>query len=409
MSNRLFRRFRTGILTCLVAFVPTLQAANVCLMEEAPFLAKSQPVYEDFLSVGWSLNVYEVGASIASSTVTGRNGLYALEVNFGGNWESLGLTRSVPLIPDGLRALVFRVRGIANNDLGQVWLTLTTIGGEWIASGPITDHMVTMPTGTYDPNTWYTVVLPMDELNPSGLYITGLSIMTGTLSRVYLDDMWLVTGMEFPLAGETAYTAPISSVYDHHRNPVLVAGTTSTYKRDNCADGTVTAYTGEEGKASFDGDPVPDSQNSCNESVDLEGYAKSSPPTIFSVNGQYTNDDKTFLYYDGHTGYDYPADNGTPVYAVADGVVTLSQDYSYGGTVVVSHRTGYESHTLHLNSRNVAVGDEVIAGKTKIGTVGSSHLHLTIKLYGEQVDPYGWFGTTPDSARPYAVSVPLWK
>jgi hypothetical protein len=47
---------------------------------------------------------------------------------------------------------------------------------------------------------------------------------------------------------------------------------------------------------------------------------------------------------------------------------------------------------------------------TQIGTVGSGHLHFTVKLYGEQVDPYGWDeGHGVDPARQYAVSVPLWK
>ncbi len=47
MTDRLFRRFLIGVTACLVASAPPLFAANVCLLQEAPFLAKSQPVYED--------------------------------------------------------------------------------------------------------------------------------------------------------------------------------------------------------------------------------------------------------------------------------------------------------------------------------------------------------------------------
>lgn len=116
-----------------------------------------------------------------------------------------------------------------------------------------------------------------------------------------------------------------------------------------------------------------------------------------------------FLYYDGHTGYDYPKLNGTAVYAVADGIVQESTPHSYGTTVAVQHNNGYVSYYLHLTTSLVSANQQVRAGVTKIGTTGSGHLHHTMQFYGERVDPYGWTGSVVDPARTYAVNVPLWK
>lgn len=94
-----------------------------------------------------------------------------------------------------------------------------------------------------------------------------------------------------------------------------------------------------------------------------------------------------------HYGIDYRGSTGTPVYAIADGVVKAST-YSggAGNMVVITHANGYESHYYHLHRRLVRVGQR-IRGRQQIGTVGSTgrstgpHLHLGLKHNGRWVNP----------------------
>ena len=357
------------------------------------------------------------------STTSGKEGAFAMEVQYEYIWGALYLERLVPLYTSGKRALVFRIKGIANNDVGQIWVMwrdpLEQIGG----TVPVADYMVDPPINgwQYDPNVWYTVVIPLDSLNAENVYIKELIFEVGNLTTIYLDEIYLVDGLEFPLpvakyydevsqtyidTNVSAYTARISSVFDHHMDLVW-SSIHSEYRRANCADSVITAYTGEVGEYGYGRFAVTGSENSCEANVDLEGYKQESLDA-FSINGQYNQPNaETFkyLYYDGHTGYDFPTGNGTPTYATADGIVS-----SIDGKVVVDHGNGYESHYLHLTSRTVALNDVVRAGVTQIGTTGSGHLHYTLMLYDERVDPYGWMiGNGHDPARPFAVNVRLWK
>lgn len=94
-----------------------------------------------------------------------------------------------------------------------------------------------------------------------------------------------------------------------------------------------------------------------------------------------------------HSGIDIRGDYGTPVYATADGVVTLARYYgSYGNAIKISHSKTYTTLYGHLNSINVKVGQTVKKGKL-IGTVGSTgrstgpHLHYEVFKNGELTDP----------------------
>lgn len=103
-----------------------------------------------------------------------------------------------------------------------------------------------------------------------------------------------------------------------------------------------------------------------------------------------------------HMGQDYAAPIGTPIYAAADGVVTMSQD-SYGGygvTVQVQHVIDGKSVTTlygHMNydTRGVEVGDTVVAGQYlgRVGTTGytiGSCLHFEVRINGTQINPVPW-------------------
>ncbi|HXK23486.1 MAG TPA: M23 family metallopeptidase [Myxococcota bacterium] len=77
-----------------------------------------------------------------------------------------------------------------------------------------------------------------------------------------------------------------------------------------------------------------------------------------------------------HHGIDYAAPEGTPVWAVADGVVTY-RDWGggFGNLVKIRHRTGVESFYAHLSryAKDLRVG-QTVRQKQVIGYVGSTGL-----------------------------------
>lgn len=102
----------------------------------------------------------------------------------------------------------------------------------------------------------------------------------------------------------------------------------------------------------------------------------------------------SYLWANCHTGEDFSAPSGTPIHAVAAGVITeAGWDGSYGYKTVITHEDGTETWYAHQTQILVSVGDTVRAGE-QIGTVGSTgnstgpHLHLEVRPGGgDPVDP----------------------
>ena len=94
-----------------------------------------------------------------------------------------------------------------------------------------------------------------------------------------------------------------------------------------------------------------------------------------------------------HTGLDLRAREGTPVYAAADGTVSLSgSSGAYGNVVLIDH--GGELQTLYAHhERNlVRVGEAVRRGQpiALVGHTGNAtgdHLHFEVRWNGGSVDP----------------------
>ncbi len=117
-------------------------------------------------------------------------------------------------------------------------------------------------------------------------------------------------------------------------------------------------------------------------------------------------DDSVDLSYDGHNGWDYALDVGTPVLAAADGVVIWAGESNDGCAtmargVVLDHDNGYRTLYWHLSQVRVVLGQQVKRGET-IGLAGASgcaegpHLHFAAYFLGRQADPEGWCGTGRD-------------
>jgi len=203
--------------------------------------------------------------------------------------------------------------------------------------------------------------------------------------------------LRFPVALYTAYSASISSVFDHS----AYSSTTAPRNR------VVVAYTGETGSYQT----YPTDVTCINQA---SGQA-------FVVNGHYTGASscggKYYLAYDGHNGIDYVFSLGTPVYSTADGTITVSECAKRAtgtscrgrgtgfGKLSISHgSTGYTTIFLHLSymADAVSVGTWYPKG-TLVGYSGqtapysiSPHLHVSVSKNGVYVDPYGWTGSGTD-------------
>lgn len=97
--------------------------------------------------------------------------------------------------------------------------------------------------------------------------------------------------------------------------------------------------------------------------------------------------------YGFHSGIDIDAKTGDPVVATADGVVKKAGwQSSYGKTVIISHKDGFETIYGHLSKISVEEGQEIKVGETigKAGSTGRStgtHLHYEVIKDGKRVNP----------------------
>lgn len=96
-----------------------------------------------------------------------------------------------------------------------------------------------------------------------------------------------------------------------------------------------------------------------------------------------------------HSGIDLATAEGTPLFALSGGTVksVATQDSSAEGkNVKITHSDGTETQYLHMNTVLVKTGD-VVTGGQPIGEVGNTgrsygaHLHLSILVDDEFIDP----------------------
>jgi Peptidase family M23 len=94
-----------------------------------------------------------------------------------------------------------------------------------------------------------------------------------------------------------------------------------------------------------------------------------------------------------HMGTDYAAGPGTPVLAVADGIVAMAQDLFFpGNAVLIDHGDGLVSMSFHLSNIDVQAGQSVKKGETigKVGTTGRStgpHLFFGVRWHDARINP----------------------
>lgn len=99
-----------------------------------------------------------------------------------------------------------------------------------------------------------------------------------------------------------------------------------------------------------------------------------------------------------HSGIDFGAPTGQPIKAAYKGEVVISEySSSAGNYIMINHGNGLATVYMHCSKLNVSVGQMVEKGDI-IGLVGSTgnstgpHLHFSVRLNGEYVDPGPYIG-----------------
>jgi len=99
-----------------------------------------------------------------------------------------------------------------------------------------------------------------------------------------------------------------------------------------------------------------------------------------------------------HTGIDFAAKTGTPIYATGDGTVIdpKGNQSGYGIVCIINHGFGFQSLYGHMSKMIVRPGDKVTRGQV-IGFVGSTglsvapHCHYEIIKNGVKINPVNYF------------------
>lgn len=99
-----------------------------------------------------------------------------------------------------------------------------------------------------------------------------------------------------------------------------------------------------------------------------------------------------------HSGIDFSAKKGTPVYSTAEGYIEYvgNKNDGYGNCIIINHGYGFKSLYGHLNSFNVVMDQKINRGQ-KIGTVGNTgiatghHLHYEVIQYDKKINPEKFF------------------
>src|SRR3954452_8784469 len=146
----------------------------------------------------------------------------------------------------------------------------------------------------------------------------------------------------------------------------------------------------------------------------IASFAKESAPEIlwrgvvfhpFSNNAVESAfaDKRTYVYkgkevdQQTHLGFDLASFTGVPIVASNRGKVVLAEELGiYGNCVIIDHGMGVQSLYGHLSSIGVKAGQMVekeqeIGRSGMTGLAGGDHLHFTMLVNGNMVNPVEWW------------------
>ena len=114
-------------------------------------------------------------------------------------------------------------------------------------------------------------------------------------------------------------------------------------------------------------------------------------------------DQRTYVYQGRevdkqvHLGFDLASFAGTPIVAANRGSVVFAEELGiYGQCVIIDHGMGVQSLYAHLSSIEVKPGAMVEKGQSigrsgMTGLAGGDHLHFTMLVNGQMVNPIEWW------------------
>jgi murein DD-endopeptidase MepM/ murein hydrolase activator NlpD len=148
--------------------------------------------------------------------------------------------------------------------------------------------------------------------------------------------------------------------------------------------------------------------------VKIESFAKQSAPEMLwrgIVFHPFTNnavesafaDQRTYVYkgkevdHQVHLGFDLASFTGMKIVAANRGKVLFADDLGiYGNCLILDHGMGVQSLYAHLSSIGVKAGDVVekeqeLGRSGMTGLAGGDHLHFTMLVNGQMVNPVEWW------------------
>jgi murein DD-endopeptidase MepM/ murein hydrolase activator NlpD len=146
----------------------------------------------------------------------------------------------------------------------------------------------------------------------------------------------------------------------------------------------------------------------------ISSFAKQSAPEMLwrgVVFHPFTNnavesafaDQRTYTYkgkevdHQVHLGFDLASFTGTKIVAANRGKVLFADELGiYGNCVILDHGMGVQSLYAHLSSIGVKPGDTVekqqeLGRSGMTGLAGGDHLHFTMLVNGQMVNPVEWW------------------
>jgi murein DD-endopeptidase MepM/ murein hydrolase activator NlpD len=146
----------------------------------------------------------------------------------------------------------------------------------------------------------------------------------------------------------------------------------------------------------------------------IASFAKQTSPEILwggAVFHPFTNnavesafaDHRTYIYQGKevdqqvHLGFDLASYTGTPIVAANAGKVVFADELGiYGNCVIIDHGMGVQSLYAHLSSIGIQAGQSVgkeqeIGRSGMTGLAGGDHLHFTMLVNGQPVNPVEWW------------------
>ena len=121
-----------------------------------------------------------------------------------------------------------------------------------------------------------------------------------------------------------------------------------------------------------------------------------SPMALFGDKRAYVAAGKTFAS-SVHAGVDLASVAHAPIEAANSGIVVFAAPLGiYGNTIIIDHGLGVFSLYAHLSSLTATTGksvkkDELVGYSGTSGLAGGDHLHFSIIVGGQFVDPQEWW------------------